>query len=95
MGKNITQQEVADAVGVSQPTVGRWLQGKAIDGADLLKLATFFSVSPFTLMGDEPLQATALRETPAEYRVDDLLMEIKTLKEQVASVERAAKRLKP
>lgn len=47
--------------------------------------------------GQQQQQASApmaLRETPAEYKVDDLLEEIKRMKEQLGAVERAAKRLK-
>lgn len=94
MGENITQQDIADAVGVSQPTVARWLKGKAIDGEDLLKLANYFSVTPQSLMGNEPIPAGSFRETPAEYKVDDLLEELKRLREQLGAVERAAHRLK-
>lgn len=46
------------------------------------------------LTGTKPAAAVALRETPAEYAVDDLLSEIETLKEQLHAVERAALRLK-
>jgi transcriptional regulator with XRE-family HTH domain len=94
MGKEITQEDVAKAVGVSQPTVARWLKGSAINGEDLLKVANFFGVSPFVLMGMEPLPSSALRESPAEYLIDELGEEIKRMKEQLHAVERAAHRLK-
>lgn len=94
MKNGVTQDDIAKAVGVSQPTVARWLRGAAIGGEDLLNLARYFSVSPFVLMGSEPLSAAALREAPPDYHVDDLLAEMDKLKEQMRAVERAAQRLK-
>lgn len=58
-----TQQQLADAICVSQPTVQRWLKGTVPDGNHLAAMADFFGVSMDALWGRAPLN---LPETTAE-----------------------------
>lgn len=90
-----TQMEIAKTVGVSQPTVGRWLKGTVPQGVELFKLAEMFNVSMNEMLGGEAaVVSRALHESPPEFVMDDLLEEVQRLKEQVNAVERAARRLK-
>lgn len=54
--KNLSQEELAEIIGVSKSTIGMYEQGKRIPKADatLKKLAEFFSVSIDYLMGLSP-----------------------------------------
>jgi transcriptional regulator with XRE-family HTH domain len=93
--KPLTQQIVADGVGVSQPTVQRWLKGTIPGGEELLKLANFLGVDPYALLYENrPPPAKLLRDIPAESLVDDVLAEMDNLKEQIAALDRTVRRLK-
>ena len=54
--RNLSQEELAEIIGVSKSTIGMYEQGKRIPKADatLRKLAEFFSVSIDYLMGLSP-----------------------------------------
>ena len=86
--RNLTLKQVSELAEYSIPTINALeLEGR---GSDRLraKLAEIYG-GP-----QSQSQTQALRETPAEYKVDDLLEEIKRMREQLGAVERAAKRLK-
>lgn len=94
---NTSQAVIAARMNISGGALTNYLLGRLPKAEELLRISKHYNVTTdWLLKGDETASASrALRETPAEYRVDDLLAEIKTLKEQVSVVERAAKRLKP
>lgn len=53
----LTQEAVAAAIGVSQPTVQRWLKGSHLpDAEDLAKLADLFKISADDLLGRAALK---------------------------------------
>ena len=50
---NLTQQKLADALGVSRSTVAMWENGKnEPDNAMLTKIAEYFHISTDELLGD-------------------------------------------
>ncbi|MCL2847046.1 MAG: helix-turn-helix domain-containing protein [Firmicutes bacterium] len=52
--RELSQQEVADAIGVSQTTIGRIENGKIdVGSSTLLELAKFFNISSDYLLGIE------------------------------------------
>lgn len=51
--RDITQDALASATGVSQPAVGRWLQGSIPAGDTLFRIAAFFDVQMESLLGGE------------------------------------------
>ena len=52
--KGLTQQALADALGVNQTTVGQWLLGKKKPGYDsILLLYEMFQIEPNELFGSE------------------------------------------
>ena len=75
LARDITQQEIADAVGVSQPTIGRWqneLPGKKPGPGVFTELATFFRVSRDWLERNEgpmvPVEEASSSETTPRMR---------------------------
>lgn len=52
--KGKSQQEVADALGVTKQAVGKWVRGEAISLDNLRRLARYLDVSISELCGDEP-----------------------------------------
>ena len=97
MKGRLTQQDIAAGVGVSQPTVQRWLTGSTMPGgAELFRLAKFLGikVEDFFENGGTPAACPMLlRESPPDYAVEDLLQKVDDLVEQAASIKRAAQRL--
>lgn len=49
--KNVTQREVADAIGANQSTVGMWEQRAGVSLEDAWKLADYYGVSLDDLAG--------------------------------------------
>ena len=91
---------MAKAVGVSQPTVQRWIKGKAIpDAEQISKLADLFKLSADELLGRSVRENTKLNietsDQPNTILIDEALAEVQTIKETVAALERKLKKLKP
>lgn len=66
----INQQELAALIGVSQPAVSLYLQGRLPPPEVLLQIARLGNTSIEWLLtggGDSPEAAAAVRERPAEY----------------------------
>jgi transcriptional regulator with XRE-family HTH domain len=95
--RKVQQNELARGTGLSPASIHKYLNGAMPGSAELGSIADFFGVTTDWLLGREPggePGVTALRETPAEARVDDALKELADLKEKVQSLDRALKRLK-
>ncbi len=61
----MTQQQVADLMGVSRPAVGQWESGQTSPSLDMLStLATRYGVSRGVLLGDEPETSPASNAVP-------------------------------
>ncbi|MBQ6845215.1 MAG: helix-turn-helix transcriptional regulator [Agathobacter sp.] len=62
--KRITQEKLADFLGVSKASVSKWETGQSLpDIAQLPRLAVFYDVSIDALMGYEPqLSMTEIKE---------------------------------
>ncbi len=50
--KNVTQKDLAEKLGVSQPMISKYLNGSIPDGAKLIAIAKIFKVSSGYLLGD-------------------------------------------
>lgn len=77
-GRRLTQQEVADAIGVSQPTYGRWEGGKQWieDPQSLERLAEFYGVRSTYFFHDPELNSPNIDKTKLK---EKLLEAIKLL----------------
>ncbi len=88
--KNITQEELAEVLGVSYQSVSRWENGACYPDMELLPtLAAFFSVSVDTLLGaDEAVEKTRVADYLARFQeaisVGDVEMCIAVAREGVA-----------
>lgn len=96
MKGRLTQQDIAAGVGVSQPTVQRWLTGTMPGGAEIFRLAKFLGVKveDFFENGLPQPAPMLIRETPHDHMVEDLIQKVDDLLEQAASIKRTAQRLK-
>lgn len=96
MKDRFTQQDIAVGVGVSQPTVQRWLRGAMPGGGELYRLAKFLGVAVEDLMdsGLPVTQPMMLRESPPDYMVDDALADVTEIRERAVTLERKLKKLK-
>lgn len=97
MKGRLTQQDIAAGVGVSQPTVQRWLTGSTMPGgAEIFRLAKFLGVKveDFFENGLPQPMPMLLRETPPDHVVEDLIQKVDDLLEQASSIKRTAQRLK-
>ena len=66
--RNINQREIAQAVGVSESTVGKWLLLKAIPRMGVIqKLADYFNVGKSYFLEDESEQGYYTDPEVAEY----------------------------
>jgi transcriptional regulator with XRE-family HTH domain len=95
--RRVQQNELARGTGLSPASIHKYLNGAMPGSVELGSIADFFGVTTDWLLGRDPdggPAAMALRETPAEARVDDALKELADLKEKVQSLDRALKRLK-
>ena len=98
--KRVSNPQLAKEIGLSHVSIGNYLQGQMPKSEHLLALANYFDVTTDWLVGRESAASTttaaaAMRETPPpEYLLDDVLAELDALKEKMASLERAVRRLK-
>lgn len=66
--RDINQREIAQAVGVSESTVGKWLLLKAIPRMGVIqKLADYFNVGKSYFLEDESKQGYYTDQETAEY----------------------------
>ncbi|MFZ2734252.1 MAG: helix-turn-helix transcriptional regulator [Lactococcus raffinolactis] len=82
--KNILQEDVAAALGVTKMTVSRWENGKVIpSGNKLEKLANYYSVSPSYILGYSDELMTFNSGEEFEKAIQRLLDESSSEKKQV------------
>ena len=82
--KNILQEDVAAALGVTKMTVSRWENGKVIpSGNKLEKLANYYSVSPSYILGCSDELMTFNSGEEFEKAIQRLLDESSSEKKQV------------
>jgi len=55
---NVTQDQLASKIGVTQTTVWKWRKGAIPDGVSTVKLARFFGVSEDSLFSENPSKNT-------------------------------------
>lgn len=77
--KNVTQEELADYVGVSAQAVSKWEKGGAPDCALLPSIADFFGVSVDTLFGRNVTDYKSVEEALAKKIMDTPVEERKKL----------------
>lgn len=95
IGDNLTQSDVAEAVGVSQPTVQRWLKGAVPGALEAVRLARYFRISVEDLMCDEmSVQPQILRDAGPEYLVDDALADVAEMRERIIALDRKLRKMK-
>ena len=71
---NLSQEALADALGVSRQSVSKWENGNAVPELDkLVKMSALFSVSLDELVGNQPAPSPHPRENPQDisYRTID------------------------
>lgn len=81
--KKVSQQELAEACGMTQATVSRLLAGQEPKSGDLLRIAQFFSVSmEWLLIGDEAREPLSMKvaQDVATYHAPQKLAEKAKLK---------------
>ncbi len=77
--KNLTQNDIADKVGVTAQAVSKWENDQATPDIDVLvKLSDIFSVSLDELLGKEkPAAASLLPDKPTKKDIDNMVLKIK------------------
>jgi transcriptional regulator with XRE-family HTH domain len=69
--KNLTQKEVADAIGMTMSSISRFeVEGTLPVGEPLKKLITFFELDEAEVMAHIDTQTQAASEPPARYNTD-------------------------
>jgi len=96
MGNDITQDQIAAAVGVSQPTVGRWLKGTMPGGFELVKLAEFLGVHPRVLLGLDDSTATLQdsRHPPFPAEVFEAIEKVERMQEDLRVIKKVLQKHK-
>ena len=75
--KDLTQNDIADKVGVTSQAVSKWENDQASPDIDvLLKLSDIFEISTDELLGVEK-QATSFAEKPSKKALDKMFFRIK------------------
>jgi len=93
--RGMTNAELGKSVGLSHVSIGNFLDGQLPKSEHLATVAGFFGVTTDWLLGREKESgAAALRETPPEYLLDDVLAEMEAVKERLHALDRAIQRLK-
>lgn len=96
--KPLTQQVLADQIGVPQPTLNRWLTGEVAmpKADDFLRLAKALNVDPYSLLyGETPIpEPMLLREGPSADSIDDAVREMDGVKQQLQRLESAIRKIK-
>lgn len=88
---------IAEAAGVSAATLSQYASGEREnpDSVVLAKVAKELGVSMDYFFGLEPATTTdALRESPAEHLIDDVIAEAQEIRERAGRLEMMAKKLK-
>ena len=92
----MTQDQLAETLGVSQTTVGRWLKKDIVPtGDDLVKIANRFGVTIDWLMGrDETPAPNVIRDAPLPDPIlPDVLAEVGDIRERMKVLEAKLRRL--
>jgi transcriptional regulator with XRE-family HTH domain len=95
--RQLSQPQLAQAIGVSNASIGYWETGRQPGSDELKKLADFFNVTmEFMLTGQEPAKTDWPRasEGPPEYEMDNLLEELRKAHDAIADARRIAEKFK-
>ena len=98
--RKATQEAIRGFVGVSQPTVGRWLAGEQYPRADELdRLADYFQVTTDELMGRSPVDYSVLHEVaiPPDQKkvIAKLRRQVQNMQTQINAINETLKELDP
>lgn len=76
--KELTQNDIADKVGVTAQAVSKWENDQATPDIDILvKLSDIFDISLDELLGKEKPVAAMLVEKPTKKDIDNMVLKIK------------------
>lgn len=76
--KELTQNDIADKVGVTAQAVSKWENDQATPDIDILvKLSDIFDISLDELLGKEKPVAAMLIEKPTKKDIDNMVLKIK------------------
>lgn len=89
----LTQDEVARALDISQPKVGRWLKGESLpDAQELSKLADLFGVTTDELLG-RGVRGMEMREAATGSDLDVWKSRANTAERELADLRAALRKL--
>lgn len=78
--KNLTQEELANALGVSAQAVSKWENDVSCPDIMLLpKLAAMLGTSVDDLLSDRPKQATRFIENPDRKNLDEMILKVRVM----------------
>lgn len=84
-GKDLTQDELGERLGVTNKTVSRWENGNYLPPVEILQmLSTLYEVSMHELLSGERLDAANYKINAEEYVTADLLKKRKETKKRLA-----------
>ena len=101
MKGRLTQQDIANGVGVAQPTVQRWLTGTIPGGAEIYRLAKFLNVTVehFFENGDSDANLMMMHETtpPPDQKkiVAKLRRQVQNMQTQIDAITVTLNELEP
>lgn len=80
--RKISQQKLADSIGVSQQTIGSWETGRTEpDQSSIMKLCTYFGISPNSLLGIDTSQTSDTELSPKEKK--DIAKDLEKFKKEL------------
>ena len=89
VNKEISQQELADAVGLSSPAVKKWFEGGKVDLQNLIKICEATNHSPNEILGyvDDKI---VINPTEAQRAKSRLTLTVAGTSEKIAMIEAGA-----